>query len=407
MSTSNTDSAPTGSYCLALADAVQRGLAQGAPNFRDLLGTVDGADPPSVLSVLERIASAANQQASAAQAMITEARTPLPGTATALPISHPLDYAWMFSEATQLSLLDRIATLTVAGDLIAHLGTPTLHRRAMHALPDRTHVLFDRDRRRVDVANALVPDTAHAIDFLHEAPVAVGAALAIADPPWYPQTAIAFTHAAATVLRPDGQLLLAFPARLTRPEVLKDHENLVEGATRDGMTLRHIESNALRYDTPPFERSAMIARGIPGTPEDWRLGDLWSLQRTSRPRDSPPTVRDERWLAIEIDSIPLRLRPDTAASGTLLLGQLVDGDVLPTVSGRAPERALAALWTSRNRVYRSAEPKALATVLRDLADGVPLPSDPEVQAAARRVVDIVAVERHEHHLSTRETPVPT
>ena len=406
MSASSATSSPAAFYDRTLADAVQRALAQGTPNFRDLLGAVDGADPPTVLSVLERLAPTDQPLALAAQAAIAEAQTPLPATPTPLPISHHLDYAWMFSESTQIQLLERMAALTVPGDLIAHLGTPTLHSRAMRALPDRRHVLFDRDPRRIDAANALVADSAQNFDLLQQTPAALGAALAVADPPWYTQPAIAFTHAASVLLRRDAQLLLAFPAGLTRPGILKERDELVKAVELGGMMLLGVESNALRYDTPAFERAAMLARGIPGTPTDWRVGDLLSLRRTSAPPPSTPLSHEQDWVAVEIDLIPLRARASSPPGGERLIGRLVDGDVLATVSGRAPKRALAALWTSRNRVYRSAEPNILASVLQNLADGLPIPNDPEIKAAARTIAEIVELERREHGLPTHNVPVP-
>jgi hypothetical protein len=406
MSASSATSSLIASYDRTLADVVQRALAQGTMNFRDLLSAVDGADPSTVFSVLKRLAPTDQPLASAAQAAIAEAQTPLPATPTPLPIPHPLDYAWMFAESTQVQLLERMAALTVPGDLIAHLGTPTLHSRAMRVLPDRRHVLFDRDSRRIDAANALVADSAQNVDLLQQTPAALGAALAVADPPWYTQPAIAFTHAASVLLREDAQLLLAFPAGLTRPGILEERKELVKAVELGGMMLLGVESNALRYDTPAFERAAMLARGIPGTPEDWRLGDLLSLRRTSAPSPSIPFSHEQDWVAVEIDSIPLRARASSPPGGKSLIGRLVDGDVLATVSGRAPEREFAVLWTSRNRVYRSAEPSVLASILQDVADGLPITNDPEIKAAARTIAKIVELERHEHGLPTRDAPVP-
>jgi hypothetical protein len=407
MLTSSANSLPTAAYDQALADAVEGALAWKTPNFREVLGAVDGADPPSVLSVLARIAGTGHRRAPAARAAITEAQVRRPETPTPLPISHPLDYAWMFCESTQIQLVERIAALSVPGDLIAHLGTPTLHSRAMHTLPDRRHVLFDRDPRRVDAANILAAESAHSIDLLQGIPAARGAALAVADPPWYPQPAIAFTQAASLLLREDAQLLLAFPAGLTRPGMLEERAELVKAAERSGMTLLDAEPNVVRYTTPAFERAAMLARGMPGIPADWRVGDLLSLRRTSAPLRPTRSSHPADWVAVEIDSIPLRARACVPPDGDRLIGRLVAGDVLASVSGRAPERARAALWTSRNRVYRSVDPSTLASILQDLAQGRALPSDPEMQAATRTIGEIVALERREHRLPRRESPTAT
>jgi hypothetical protein len=387
---------------------VQCALATRVPTFRDLLGATEGADPPSVLSILQGLASADHANAAAARAVIAEAHIEVPESPTPLPIPHPLDFAWMFATPTQIKLVERIAASTVSGDLVAHLGTPTLHERALRALPDRRHILFDRDPRRVDAANALAPESAQHIDLLQRTPAALGAALAVADPPWYTQHAIAFTYAASAVLRADAPLLLTFPASLTRPGIVENRDELKMAAQRSGMSLMGMEANVVRYDTPAFERAAMHARGIPGTPADWRVGDLLSLAQTSQPAIAKPARPEEDWVAVEIDAIPLRTRPSTPPRGEPLIGQLVDGDVLQTVSARAPERTHAALWTSRNRIYCSSDPKTLASVLRTVADGgLQLPSDPETQAATLLIADIVARERREHGLPARNKELAT
>jgi hypothetical protein len=146
----------------------------------------------------------------------------------------------------------------------------------------------------------------------------------------------------------------------------------------------------------------MNARGLHGIPPAWRVGDLITLARTSQPLPSHPAKQEQDWLAAEIDSIPLRVRPASPPSGEQLIGELVPGDVLTTVSGRAPERDRAALWTSRNRIYRSADPRKLAQLLNALAAGSPPPNDPALRASARLINEIVALERSEHGLPTRD-----
>ena len=386
----------------AVGRAVSRALAEGTDNFHGLLAATQGADPATVVATLERAAAADDASARAARAAICEAHKPLPEPPTPLPIAHPLDYAWMFSEPTQVQLIERIAALTVPGELVVHLGTPMLHERAMHDLPDREHVLFDRDQRRIDAANASAAGSAQRVDLLHSAPAALGAALAVADPPWYPGPALAFTHAASALLRAGAQLLIAFPAALTRPGISEERRRLLAAAENAGMTLVATETSALLYDTPAFERAAMTARGLPGVPPVWRVGDLITLTRTSQSVSSPRFKQEQDWLAAEIGSIPLRARPSSQPSGAQLIGELVPGDILATVSGRAPERNRAALWTSRNRIYRSADPHKLARLLNALAAGSPPPNDPTLRSSAKLINEIVALERSEHGLPARD-----
>jgi hypothetical protein len=208
------------------------------------------------------------------------------------------------------------------------------------------------------------------------------------------------------LLRADAQLLLAFPAWLTRPGIPEDREDLIRAAAEQtSMRYVGLEPKAVRYETPAFERAAMRARGIAGTPPDWRVGDLLTLKRTSQPSRAPEMSQEHEWRATEIDAIPLRARASCPATGDRLLGTLVHGDVLASVSGRAPERAQAALWTSRNRVYRSADPGTLVSVVQAIADHMPLPRGPEIEASARMIANIVAAERREHGLPVHDVSV--
>lgn len=94
--------------------------------------------------------------------------------------------------------------------------------------------------------------------------------------------------------------------------------------------------------------------------------------------------------------IPLRVWEDAPPLGSELLGSLVEGDVLASVSARVPERKTAALWTSRNRVFCSSDPPRLAALARRLEGG--LSPDPADAETAYRLLDLIVVERAEHLL---------
>jgi hypothetical protein len=388
---------PLDDYDDRLQAAVTSALDAGPGDLRAFLAALTGADPVLAIYTLRRQADDA--YAAQVQGLLREAVTPVAVAVSDLPIVHPLDFAWLFTSSTQARLLYHVRRATQAGDLVPYLGCPSLHRRALHELPDRRHVLFDRDARRVARANEQQPGSARRVDLLADELDALEAALVVADPPWYPAAAAAFANAAAILMRPGASLLLAFADPLTRPGADDDLAAVLRSARQDGLDLVDVVAGACRYEMPPYERAAFTAAGLPGIPADWRLGGLITLRRGASPPPPRRIVDEPSWVPCEFDEIPLRVRPSAPAIGNSLLTPSLDGAILPTVSRRDPRREHAALWTSRNRIYASSDPPALARALRGEAAG-----DLEPQLRAD-LAAILALERAEHGLCA--LPVPS
>jgi hypothetical protein len=353
-------------YDTDLRFRVRSYLEQGPSNLIDFLAALEGADPMTALDVLEQF----KENSLVARELLDEALMPLPRFPAALPIGHPLDYPWLFDIRTRHSVLQRIASFTVPGDLIVYLGCPTLHEVALEALPEREHLLLDRDVRRVDRANGIKPGSASTVD-LSGAPVAVtGARLTIADPPWYEASTKAFLGAAREVTVGGGAVLFSFAGALTRPGIGAEVSAILDEASREGLALAEVETGACRYDMPAFEQAAFAAAGRPGIPAGWRRGDLYRFEvvgrRTTRPRRARGDLMMDDWKAVEIDSVPLRVRSTAPPTGGSLISSLVDGDILPTVSRRDPRRDRVALWSPCNRVFASNDPATLEQLVLEL-----------------------------------------
>jgi hypothetical protein len=394
MSSSATSALPA--FTALVEQSLRRALEGTAGGLGAVLGEMSGADPIVTAALLQAIAAEDRPLAARTRALLEEALTPRPVVPTEPPVPHPLDYAWMFTPDTAWTLLERIAAASAPGELVLHLGTPALHALACEELTDRRHLLIDRDPRQVQAANRRRPRSAVVRDLLVSGPDVGGAAVAVADPPWYPLHAGAFVGAAAEGLRKGGVLLVAMPSALTRPGVADERQELIDVSVQAGLSLTGEATGVLRYRTPPFERAAMSAAGMPGLPGDWRRADLWTLRAVEPRRVIRPADTAACWRRIEIELIPLHVWEDAPPLGPELLGSLVDGDVLASVSARVPERETAALWTSRNRVFCSSDPPRLAALARWLeGDLSPDPADAET---AHRLLDLVAVERAEHLL---------
>jgi hypothetical protein len=306
-----------------------------------------------------------------------------------------LDYAWLFAARSQRLLVQKAASTTQPDELIVYLGCPTIHERALRELPDRRHLLLDRDERRIHYGNRAAPGSALQVDLLIDPLPDVEAALVIADPPWYPVPAAAFLNSAAILLRPGGMLVTAFADLLTRPSAERDLSALLDAVGQHGLEVIETRHGACRYQTPPFERAALESAGWPGVPDDWRLGTLTTIRRRATPPPERLRVEEPRWIAHEIDDIPLRTRVDAPARGQRLLEPLLGGASLPSVSRRDPRRSDAALWSSRNRIYASSDPPALARTLHTVIDGTGENADSDV---AQEIAQLIALERREHGL---------
>jgi hypothetical protein len=406
-----TDTAPAATSFAAQVRARCQLLLSQQATFAEVVDGLAGADPLVIRDVLDTLAgdvvvgSQAQALAHEARARQAERRPP------ALPIVHPLDYHWRFDKATIKRLVAAAASASEPGDVVVLLGTPSVYLAALEQSLDRRLVLFDWDARIVAVCAAGSRGRAEVLDLERDQMPALDAACVVADPPWYPEAITSFANAAAVAMAPAGTLLISFPARLTRPGVEVELEETVEVARADGLELVSHQPLACRYETPPFEEAAMAAGGLNAAPDSWRRGDLLAFTRNCQPAARRPLPGAPEWTVVELDEIPLRVRPGAPRVGRGLLGHLVDGDVLATVSRRAKVRERVALWTSRNRIFSSSDPERLERVLVELgrltaagADGVAdlsaLVSSiaPADRALAQQVADLVGLERGEYGL---------
>lgn len=163
-----------------------------------------------------------------------------------------------------------------------------------------------------------------------------------------------------------------------------------------GLRAGDVQPASLGYLCPPFERAALDAQGIPGTPDNWRRGDLLTFEVAPTHLPARPLVADEAWHRIQIEELPFRVRvehqgdPGPPLDAWKLLAPIIEGDVLPTVSRRSADRRRARLWTSRNRVFASSHGHVLAATAHAVADGIDV-----AQAAAERLGRHLAAEETE------------
>ena len=378
-------------------EAVDRLVRASLPaaTFADLLEELPSIDPLTVSQSLER------QFADDGRARELFLPTSVVRTRSPLPIAHPLNFDWRYSEGTNDDLVRRLSVVTESGDAIGYFGAPTTWRAARQSLPDRRHVLFDRDAAR----HAETGAEAYVISIGRQTLPMIPLRAAVVDPPWYPEYHDAFLAAAGSIVAIGGVVYASFPPPLTRPGVTAERANIVQNAVRAGLLVEDVSPLVLRYETPPFEAAAFAAAGLESVPEAWRRGDLLTFCRQGAFATIALALPDEGWQFVTIDQIPLAVRDAVTGAGELFAPAVV-GATLPTVSRRHPARAEAALWSSRNRIYGSREPALLAAVVLALAEGaadlmaasVGDEEQEKVAALANEVRDLVRIERKEHGL---------
>lgn len=325
-----------------------------------------------------------------------------------LPVCHPADYDWRFSETTAEWLLELATNTLQTRGLVVHMGTPTTFALGVERFRHHEHVLMERSGATIrslagcdDQTNRLVR-----IDLATDRTPTLEADVAIVDPPWYPDDTAMFLAGTTQAVRLGAVILLCQPTVATRPGVQDERIALLAALPRLGLKHRDTHRATVRYITPHFEsmslRTAIDAGGVPW---DWRKGDLLVLEKVA-PAESERQVRTggEVWSEAQFGPVRVKLRGVGASD----LEPLVPGDVLNTVSRRDPVRRCIGFWTSGNRVFGLARPIIIGQLIdlchSDLMHGsfnwhrAAIHSEvlavPE--SVTRKLVEILSVELKEH-----------
>lgn len=354
---------------------VRDALISGVATFDDLLVRLPGVYPSMALETAHRIASAEPSLLP----ILTRILQPsgnhrnhdLARHLIDLPTPHPLDYDWRFADQTVNQLLAQCENVTMPDQAVALLGVPTVLRAAHEDAFDREMVLLDASGTTVDLLASVTGGRALKCDLLIDPLPQLVAGAVISDPPWYPEEMRAFFWVAAKICCVGGHILMSVPPIGTRPTIEAERKELFAWSEQLGLKLLRLESSALIYHSPLFEFNALKVERIPSLSADWRRGDL-ALFSLETKVDVPRPVQSSSihsWVEECVDGIRWRIRrQESCAFDDPKLISIVRGDVLPSVSRRDARRMHADVWTSGNRVFRSAGRQTLRLVLRALRD---------------------------------------
>ena len=350
-------------------------LEDEVSSFDALVCRLPGVYPTDVQAGVDRLRRRGELDAATVfrlrRRVLQEARVSVPSL---LPVPHPLDYDWRFNGDS----VDRLVgecELGHRGQTVVLLGAPSVFL-AVREREGFSALLLDANRSVIEECGHSSNGRHRALlcDLRHDRIPPVQSSLVVADPPWYPEHERVFLWAAAQFCRPGGRVLFTLPSEGTRPGVRAERDSTLQLAGQLGFEVEDQEEGALAYVSPPFERNALTAVGLPWLPPEWRRCDLAILRLSKRTAvDRPECPLDQRWPEVAVGPVRIRVRP----AGSEMedngidprLGRIAPGDILDSVSRRDPRRADISVWTSGNRVFGTESPTVVLEVIRGVVAG--------------------------------------
>lgn len=353
-------------------------IASGITAFDQVVTSLPGVYPSLVLKSLQRLASTrliSKEILTKAERYVGQRQHRLANSyhSVTLPIPHPLDYDWRFSDSSVEHLLDECLLLSHSDDTVALLGAPSVLRLAIERKYPRQMILLDVNPLIADcfakaVSSAQVVQCDIGKDQLPD----VLSSVVIVDPPWYEESMEAFLWAAGHLCTLGGHVLVSIPPSGTRPGIDQEWANFLHWAQKIGLTLIRVESGVLPYISPPFERNALRTEGLHTAPTQWRRGNLAVFSHTHHTTTERPMVppRDGKWVEEVLLGVRVRIRHsgEQGFKDPSLLS-VVPGNVLPSVSRRDGRRGFADIWTSGNRIFACRGRNVLRQIVHALAVG--------------------------------------
>lgn len=352
-------------------DAIKKGII----DFNDLILTLPGVYPSTVLSSLKRLVQ--NKEISSdIQSNIMYKAKELKSrfqkrnkNKISLPLPHPLDFEWRFADSASKYLLSICSELTNPQDNILLLGTPSILKNIANQGYQREVIFIGDSTAVIDRLKNFAPEyQIICCNFITDSHPEITASVVILDPPWYKDFIYPFLWMAMQSCKFGGYVMISLPASGTRPGVKQEWHSILEWTEDLGLSLYKLEPCALHYSTPFFEHNALKAEGILNFPKEWRKSNLAIFKRTKRNIAERPQIPQARkWEEVLLDNVRLRVVDDANNNfEDPSVISIITGDILPSVSRNDPRRNLADVWTSGNRIYKCQGKKTLSIILNAL-----------------------------------------
>jgi hypothetical protein len=329
-----------------LLEMVKRRLAS-ANSFTSLTALCDGAFPATVAEALRqlspKIPSAYERLAEAEQSYHLR-----PFSDRRLPLPHPLDFEWRFSNASIDLLLRKLNSIAGARGKLLFVCAPAVALRAFDAKNPRR--LIYASRMDDPVTASLMEVCGDRMEFVEvrDDLSRVDAAAALVDPPWYDDIALPLVTQALRGLEEGGGLLIGVPDRFSGCSSARMLSSMAADARPFGLEGAYLLAGKLRYETPYFELNTLRSLGLHSVHPQWRTGQLVFGRRTRNPVPTHSFPRDNNWGEVRAGGWRARLR---RRSGYHSLGcHPILLNIRHSVSRFGTHSGSEECWTVGNRV---------------------------------------------------------
>ncbi|MGB5970006.1 MAG: hypothetical protein WBG70_16945 [Spirulinaceae cyanobacterium] len=356
---------------------ILQSLTANVTDFDQLITSLPGVYPSIVLASLQRLVSSKRISRRVIDKILKTINRKIDKTISLehhipLPVPHPLDYDWRFSDVAVKDLLNQCKQLTSLDGTIVLISTPSLLRMGIEISYPRKLILLEASRT-MNSSLTQIASKAQVVqcDVMREPLPRISAEVVVADPPWYPEHIHSFLWAACQLCQVGGYILISLPPLGTRPGMKQEWEETLNWAKQIGLTLYRLDETALSYKTPNFELNVLKAEGFSTISRKWRRGNLAIFKRTHQIFVPRPKVsyQKEEWIEVVLNGVRIRVRQQNIESFLEpCLVSIVPDDVLKSVSRRDKRRRLADVWTSGNRVFACKGRGILLLILQALVN---------------------------------------
>ncbi len=334
-------------------------LLDTVQDFAELSEQCFGAWPPTVVDALKGLTSSGHPLSGRARELAESARhftVPRTLPQSELPVEHPLDFDWRFSDETCRELLRTLAYGLEPGEKILLVCAPALALYATKMGFGSSIVVGTRSWDCViERLRSYAPELEYVdLDRLE----GVQASALLIDPPWYDDIALPLVSKALSGLRLGARVLLCGPDVLTFASAATALLGENDYMSRLGLVRKEADTR-IRYKTPLFEMRSLASLGLGNVSPLWRTGIVRQYLKSCEGEKLVSPLPGSDWRELKGEPVRAWVRL-VSEKGMLGNEQIV---VSTSVSRTNPLQTSACLWTSNNTVVTGARVADLQEML--------------------------------------------